>query len=316
MDLIPVDAQHLRLRHRGEEVTLQLVRTTRKLHPSAVVRPSEGASLLVAPAASNAAAERARAMGWSLATDNGPIWIQFSNEHVLELSGPPVPPPRRPARPGRTPWGTLALVRRLLLAAPAPQTRLAALAGVSQARVSQVFDRLQRERLVRHTRNGWEPTDWDALCDWWLDNYPGPGGVTTWWSSLEPPRAQALATVRTVGHATTPVVSGDVGADLIAPWRQPALAIVYAHRGVDLAASLAPLPSAEGATLALVVPEDRSLWPPQPITRTSDGTQLAVADGLQILYDLHRSPGTDAPEAAARWRAYLNDQYQKTVDTR
>jgi hypothetical protein len=153
------------------------------------------------------------------------------------------------------------------------------------------------------------PVDWDALCDWWLANYPGPGGVTTWWSGLDAPLVQAAATVRSLGAEARPVLSGDVAADLLAPWRRPALAVVYARSGADLAdAGLTPVPSSEGATLTLVVPEDPSVWPTEPVTREWDGAQLAVADALQVLYDLQGSPGPDAAEAAARWRAQLRDR--------
>jgi len=309
VDITQVDARHLRLRHRDDEVLVRLVRTGRRLYPSAVSAPPEPASLLVAPAASAAAAARARAAGWSLVTDAGPAWVRFSARHVLELPGQPERPPAPRLRPGRPPRGTMAAVRRLLLNAPVPQTRLATLAGVSQARVSQAFEPLLRADLVRRARDGWLPVDWDALCDWWLAHYPGPGGVTTWWSGLAAPLAQAAAAVRTLGGQAGPVLSGDVAADLLAPWRRPALAVVYARGGADLAAAnLTLVPSSDGATLALVVPEDLTVWPTEPVTRDWEGRRLAVADALQVLYDLRRSPGPDAAEAAARWRARLPDR--------
>lgn len=310
VEITPVDARHLRLRHNGEELIVRLVRTTRKLHPSDVPKPPEHPSLLVAQSASVAAAEKARAAGWSLATEDGPTSIRFSDRHVLNLSGSTRPPQPPPARPGRTPWATMAVVRRLLLNAPAPQTRLATAVGVTQARVSQIFEPLKNERLVRRTRQGWEPAEWDALCDWWLTHYPGPGGISMWWSGLDSPTAQAATAVRVLNQGT-PVVSGDVAADLIAPWRRPTQAVVYVRRGASLAeTNLSHLPSDEGATLAVIVPEDDSVWPTELTYHNWQGTQLAPADGLQVLYDLHRSPGPDASEAASRWRAHLRESVQ------
>ncbi|WP_157601637.1 hypothetical protein [Saccharomonospora halophila] len=312
VEIIPADAQHLRLRHEDDEVVMRLVRTTRRLHPSEVTTPIAQRSLLVAPTVSTAAAERARTAGWSLATDEGPVSIRFSDRHVLELPGRPPPAPAVRARPGRTPWGALAVVRRLLLAAPLPQTRLAQSAGISQARVSQVFDILRRDQLVRRTRSGWVPADWDSLCEWWLAHYPGPGGITTWWSGLTPPLAQATAALSLLPPGADAVLSGDLGADLIAPWRRPALGLVYANHGADLSeADLTPLASPEGATLALIVPDDPSVRPQRPIIRTWNDIPLPVADGLQILYDLHRSPGPDAAEAAAHWRTHLRTTADK-----
>lgn len=313
VEITATDARHVRLQHGTRDVVLRLVRTSRQLHPSDVTSPPQRSSLLVAPAASQAAAERARSKGWSLVTDEGPAWIRFPGEQVLELPQHEEPPPAPRARPGRPPWGTMTVVRRLLLTAPAPQTRLAALAEVTQARVSQVFERLRAEELILRTRDGWVPSDWDALCDWWLRHYPGPGGTTTWWTSLATPAEQAATAVSSLATSATPVVSGDAAADLVAPWRRPALAIVYAQRGTNLGdANLTLLPTHEGATLKLAVPEDTGVWPDQPTTQRWKNTTIGLADGLQILYDLQHSPGPDADEAAAQWRNHLRNTITTT----
>lgn len=266
--------------------------------------------MLVVADASGAAAARARAAGWSLVTDDGPAWVRFSDHDVLELPGatpqPPVPRRRGPASRGAT-----TLVRRLLLpGADTTQRGLAALSGVSQPRVSQVFRMLSAAGLIRRTGSGWTATDWDALCDWWLAHYPGPGGLTTWWAGVGTPGELAVTTLSVLPAGAVPVVSGDVAADLIAPWRRPALTVVYARRGVDLVdAGLVPLPSPEGALLAFTVPEDVGVWPPEPTVRTWRATDVPIADELQILYDLERSPGPDAQEAADRWRRRLREMW-------
>src|SRR2546422_35582 len=84
------------------------------------------------------------------------------------------------ARRGPDPWGMLTVVRRLLEKAPITQRELSRMSGINQSRVSQVLKPLTGG-LVMRTAGGWQPADWDRLCDWWLDSYRSPGGVVTHW---------------------------------------------------------------------------------------------------------------------------------------
>ncbi len=90
-----------------------------------------------------------------------------------------------------------------------------------------------------------------------------------------------------------PLMSGDVAADLIGPWRTPRRATLYAKRGADLNhAGLTPS-DASAATLTLVLPQDASIWPasnaPVLIKMRGHG-DVARANAFQVLYDLSRSP--------------------------
>lgn len=332
----PIDAQHLELRHgsRVEQVLTQAF--PRGLHPSdvvAIVNRYREPGLLVLPAATAEVRSTIERAGWSwLVTDakgtHGVLW--FDGEAVTVGGDRKEEPPAR--GPGPIPWGTLTVVRRLLDQPVATQKVLAALSHVSQPRVSQVLDALVDRQLVARRGRGWVICDFDRLLRWWLDNYPGPGGISTYWYGVGSPRDQAQAALRllaTVVDATpaahrqkapedTPVgvLSGDVAADLLAPWRIPTRAVIYARTGADLTdIELTPV-TAQDATLELIVPQDPGVWPsasshpPGPAGPGGDAVRAAqdepstpIADPLQVLWDVLRTPGSDSSEAAAHlWR--------------
>jgi hypothetical protein len=225
----------------------------------------------------------------------------------------------------RPPYALFAVSRRLLAGVPCTQTVLAAAAGVSQPRVSQVLKQLAALGLV--TRNhdahepGWQPTDWDDLTDWWLDAYPGPGGLTTYWYALDGIVDQALSVLASLREAGMPcAVSGDVAADQLAPWRRPGRALVYAlpERSGGLDGSDRPdaldlgrlgfTPAAdEEATLELVLPADVSVWRPAPSSVTTLPGRIPTVDPIQALWDLSRSPGSDTDQAVEALRGRLRD---------
>lgn len=102
--------------------------------------------------------------------------------------------------------------------------------------------------------------------------------------------------------AATPVASGDAASDLFAPYRRSQLAVIYSPWGADL--SLAGLTQApkEGASLKLVVPMDTSVWPHRRDDRSRElasDAPFALADPLQIMWDLLDSDRPDADQAVA-----------------
>lgn len=199
------------------------------------------------------------------------------------------------------------LARRLLAGPPATQVVLAERVQASQSRVSRALSRLADLDLVERGASGWEPVGWDSLCDWWMEIYPGPGGIQSYWYSLESPRDQVRKALALLGNDA--VVSGDVAADAIAPWRRPAGAVIYVRAGVSLeAAGLVPVASAAEATLTVSAPEDTSVWLP----RAWRGVDVPVADPLQIVYDVARGSGTDRDEAAHHLREALRTTLRPT----
>ena len=307
--VIPLDGTHVRLRRGARAVSYAVVTSSRRLHPSDVGEPPEPNSLLVGPALSDAAAARARSRGWSAAPDEGPAWLRFYGK-VFELSRPGGDEPATALRRGRPGWGIFSVVRALLaLGTGAHQVELAEFAGVSQPRVSQALRDLVGLGLVRRDPAGWVVTDKAAAIGWWCAHYPGPGGMASYWYGVDPVVQQAYRVHELLATAgARPAVSGDVAADLVAPWRTPRHALLYAERGADLArAGLTPAGPAE-ATLTLILPADRGIWPisrtPWTIGLTGYGN-VARAGALQVLYDLSNAAGPDAADARQAWLNWM-----------
>ncbi|GAA4759194.1 hypothetical protein GCM10023328_48140 [Modestobacter marinus] len=306
-----------------QTVTAAVERSVLPLSPSHVRHASptrgRGRLLLVVPSATTAALDAAEAAGISVLADDesrrrpvvGRIVLPSNTVTiggVQESAGADGAPVRR----GRRPWGTLSVVRALLAGGAASQATLATHAQVTQGRVSQALAPLVEANLVRRTpvdgRSRWQMANWDALTDWWLDNYPGPGGLRTYWYGLADVTQQARDLVALMDRYDVPIaVSGDVAADVLAPWRRPGRAMIYAdpaghHAPENLAAAGLTPSGPEEATLELVVPADRGVWPP---SGDEPGAGLPLADGLQVLWDLRRSPGSDTDQAVAALRTVL-----------
>jgi hypothetical protein len=325
VEMVPVDSQHVELRHGRRRVRMVLCASARPLRPGAVVAMAgrqAGPGLLVLPAATAESRRAAERAGWSwlvLEPGRESGVLRLGNERVQ--LGRPDPDQDRPrGTPGRVPWGWLTLVRHLLGQPPATQRVLADWTHVSQPRVSQILTALAGRRLVRRTGAGWMVRDFDQLLREWLDRYPGHGGISTHWYGLDSPRQQAQAAIHRLATdpgvrercSTAPfaVLSGDLAADIIAPWRSPARAVVYARTGVDLAeAGLTPA-GEEEATLELIVPADPGVW---PLASTqfapSADSSMPVADPLQVLWDVQRAPGPDSGEAAAKLWERLREHH-------
>ncbi|WP_156313165.1 helix-turn-helix domain-containing protein [Micromonospora sp. HK10] len=305
--LIPRDADRIELTYGTSRATLTVIASPTPLRPrdiAALVSRHAEPCLVIVPAATPGVREAVEAAGWSWLAEDGQriTGVLRIGRQRIGLQ-PPAAAAGRSAKPGRVPWGTFTLVRRMIQRPYATQQELAVLVGVSQPRVSQALRSLAEEEIVRRTPSGWTIRDIDAAIRWWLATYPGPGGISTYWYSLPPPVEQARAVVERVGTADRHgvAVSGDVAADIIAPWRAPNRAILYARTGVDLAGAGFVPAGEEEATLEFTVPKDPGLWPPSVEEVTVD---LPLADPLQILWDVQRSPGPDSEEAAQRvWDA-------------
>jgi hypothetical protein len=212
------------------------------------------------------------------------------------------------------------VVRQLLEGGARTQADLSRRAGVSQPRVSQSLRQLALGGLaLRSTRSAqvrWEPADWEALLQWWLRAYPGPGGITTYWYGLSTPRGQAQAVVDLLGTGRSRVaVSGDVAADMLAPWRRPTTAVVYVARTDEVDRPVEDLSSAgltpsraEDATLELTVPADPGLWAVAGANDTE--SSLPTADLIQVLWDVRRSRGSDVDQSFDMLSRFVRDYAQ------
>lgn len=202
--------------------------------------------------------------------------------------------PSHAAHQGKPAWGRYALIRSLLMAhEPMMQKELADCAGISQPAVVKNLRHLNG--LVERTSRGWSPTDPAQLLSLMLDQYPGPRGAATYWYSLDPLHDQVMeATKFAKEMGAEPLVSGDVAADIYAPWRLPDSATLYLRQVVDFSdAGFSPA-SKDEATLTSVIPEDHTLWTTAP---EMEHEGLPLADPLVTLWDLTLNDSPDAPDA-------------------
>lgn len=221
----------------------------------------------------------------------------------------------RGLRRGRRPWTRWAVERLLLLAEqPLTQVELAAVLEVTQQSVSHV---LRGHRFASRIDRGWVIGQRAEALDGLLAEYPGPGGVSTYWYGLDPAVRQAEAAATwCVERGAGCVLTGDVAADVYAPWRLPAVAGLYSSELLDFtAAGFTPATDAE-YTLVVTVPTDRTLWrtaaaAAQPTVRVDPAAVDAVppvrVDPIIVLHDVLASPGPDAAEAGEHLRRAILD---------
>jgi hypothetical protein len=178
---------------------------------------------------------------------------------------------------------------------------------MTQSRVSRVLAALKSENLVERRADGWSPRSWDALLDWWLTHYPGPGGTVGYWYSVDDVASQVRTALSSFAASGIRVaVSGDMAADVLAPWRRPGKAVLYADGGIDLtAAAFVPVASNDEASLVLHVPRDPGALLPAEWVEHG----IPLADPTQVFFDLAADEGSDAREAAQVLRAAIHTRH-------
>jgi hypothetical protein len=179
-------------------------------------------------------------------------------------------------QPGPRPYARFAIGRALLALDPrASQRAIAAAAGVTQGAVSQ--------SIVT-----WRSLDRAELFDTLVRNYPGPGGVETFWWHDAPLRKQG-ETIATTGA----LISGDLAVATVRPWRVPERIVAYARHPIDLSRSGFVLATPGDYTVRLVAPQDQTLW----ATAAAFGRE-GFADPVIGAYDVLRTATTgDADQA-------------------
>lgn len=264
------------------------VKVVRSLHPSRLGRyvhqvdmpPDHRAQALVITAAATVATlDAADAVGLSvlIAPEHGPVGgvliDTYGRRHIIEANTEPLQAPAFPApRRGRPAWGTLALVHAMLDdPTPRSQTALARETGLTQARVSQALARL--DELVERRETGWALERPAVAARWLAAHYPPPATAAGWLTLDEPvPATRAIADVLTRADVAY-AVTGQVAADLYAPWARPSRTTIWADRLVDLtAAGCTPVIAAE-ASVIIAVPDD-----PRALARTRERDGLSLAD--------------------------------------
>lgn len=268
-----------------------------------------GNPLLVAPFISEPLGSILTKADWSWADAEGNFDLRAPGLLLRQRRTSTVPAPKRKSLPRGS--GSFAVIRALVGfgggEGEAPgATALAARAGISQPRATQILHHLYDLQLVDRSGHGrWEPRR-EPLLDRFLTEYPGPGGSEQYYYSLDSPADVAVR----AGLVSTPgrpiVASADVGPDLVVPWRRPSLVILYARHAID--PSHLGLTAAHGrhdANVIMRAPDDRSVFPSPALTAQVQGNDVPLADPLQQIWDLEDLGGGDRIEAAGRLREWL-----------
>ncbi len=268
---------------------------------------SAGEPLLVAPYVSDTVGTALTAQGWSWADEHGDFDLRAPGLVFRQRRAVSAPRPARGTLPRGS--GSFAIIRALLRFSDGEEehpgaTALAAQAGVSQPRASQVLGQLAAQALVDKTADGyWRPRR-EALLDRFLAEYPGPGGSVQYFYGLDAPTEVAIRVASVLGDRI--VASADVGPDLIAAVRRPTKVILYAKDLVE--PNLPGLVHAQGsddANVIVCMPSDRSVFPVPAMTAQMRGAEVGLADPAQMIWDLGHLGGADRLEAAGELRAWL-----------
>jgi hypothetical protein len=268
-----------------------------------------GYPLLTAPFVSESLGSLLTGNGWSWADAQGNFDLRAPGLVARQRRASTAPAPKQRSLPRGS--GSYAVIRALVRFGGGEgeepgATALAAQAGISQPRASQVLHQLRSLELADVSGHGrWKPRR-EALLDRFLAEYPGPGGSEHYYYTLDSPADVAVR----AGQASTPgrpvAVSADVGPDLIVPWRRPSLVILYVRHAID--PSGLGLTDAQGrhdANVIMRTPEDRSVFPLPALTGQIQGNEIPLADPLQQIWDLQDLGGADRTEAAGRLREWV-----------
>lgn len=194
-------------------------------------------------------------------------------------------------------WGAgrAAAVRRLYEAKePITQVELAQAAGVSQPAVSQYLASLRVSGGAMFVDPGWLPVrEQLSLSYRWC--YSSRFAHQTLWYRIDDVSAQVADLVE---RSPDFVVSGDVAADRVRPWRVPSVAVLY---GVLADAELAELGfvRADSEAIASIVIRPVPDHHFQSQAHRVEGVLLAP--WLHLVADLLALGGADRVDAAARF---------------
>lgn len=196
-------------------------------------------------------------------------------------------------------WGAgkAAVVRHLYATLePTTQVELAAHAGVSQPAVSQYLSSLRENGDVSFEDPGWLANRAQLPASYW-NSYASRVETESCWYRIDAVNTQVDEMVEKQPDL---IISGDVAADAVAPWKVPAVAVVYGSVGdpwMDELGFVRADTAATATVLVRLVPDDRF---------ASDALRVGsmlVASHLHLVADLIGLGGDDRLEAAGRFES-------------
>jgi hypothetical protein len=162
------------------------------------------------------------------------------------------------------------------------------------------------DELVTRTPSGWQVVDRAGCWDRFMADYPGPRGLTTFWAATADLGAQFERiehVARDRGDAP-PAVSGDLAADLYAPWRRPSRVVAYVISQPSVEEHGFAVVRPADATVELRTPRDPTvLTMSRELPALRDGSPRRYTDPLIAAWDLSRSSGGDVDSAVDQLRA-------------
>jgi|SRR5579859_469289 len=264
-----------------------------------------GTPLFYAPRVSEGQGRALRLAGWSWADESGNLEISAPGLRLRQR----VPQRSDSHRVGRRvlPRGSagLAIVRYLIYGS-SPEVRVGEVARslkVTQPLVSQLFTRLEGAGLAERRPRSWS-VNREALLDAFLRDYEGPRGRRLRLYTLDPPRVVAARLAAAAARHI--LVSGDLGADLITPWRVPTHLVAYLSREVPRnRLGLVEAEERSDANVLLCYPADESVFRVPPIQARLIDVPIQVVHPTQVLWDLEQLGGEDRLEGSDRIRRWL-----------
>jgi len=187
------------------------------------------------------------------------------------------------------------MVRHLYVTlAPATQVVLAAHAGVSQPAVSQYLSSLRENGDVSFEDPGWVANRTQLPGSYW-HSYASRFASESCWYRIDNVTKQVDDLVERQPEL---IVSGDVAADAVRPWKVPVVAIVYGSIEDSVMDELGFVPADTAATATVLVrpvPDDSF------VNDALGVRQMRVAALLHLVADLIGLGGDDRLEAAERF---------------
>ncbi|MGF3054173.1 hypothetical protein ACQUSY_09490 [Microbacterium sp. YY-03] len=184
--------------------------------------------------------------------------VVIFNRTATNLTAPSTPTPT--GKRGPAPYARLAIARALLATRTQSltQAQLAIHAGVSQGAVAKALQStwFRDDLLQSRAAISVKPAARGELFDRVLDEYPGPGGITTYWWKEAPATQQVREVTAEFASAR---YSGDVFADQVTAWRKPEHAVIYSTQPMDVRPLGYATAEANDYTLMLIHPKDPTI---------------------------------------------------------